>query len=68
MSEWPAALADERRYLQKLASDVRALVAGGKPITVAADTAAASERSRWELFDDYNARNATAAFSQIEWE
>ena len=30
--------------------------------------AAASERARWELFDDYNARNATAAFSEIEWE
>ena len=68
VSEWPAALADERRYLETLASDVRALVARGKPITAAADTAAASERSRWQLFDDYNARNATAAFSEIEWE
>ena len=68
MSEWPAALADERRYLETLASDVRALVAHGEPITVAADTAAASERPRWQLFDDYNARNATAAFSEIEWE
>ena len=68
VSEWPVALADERRYLEKLASDVRALVDNGKSITVAADTAAASERSRWELFDDYNARNATAAFSEIEWE
>jgi quinoprotein relay system zinc metallohydrolase 2 len=68
VSEWPAALADERRYLDRLAADVRGLVAGGKPITVAADSAAASERSRWELFDEYNARNATAAFSEIEWE
>jgi quinoprotein relay system zinc metallohydrolase 2 len=68
VSEWPAALADERRYLERLAADVRGLIAGGKPITVAADNAAASERSRWELFDDYNARNATAAFSEIEWE
>jgi quinoprotein relay system zinc metallohydrolase 2 len=68
VSEWPAALADERRYLETLASDVRALVARGKPITVAADTAAASERPRWQLFDDYNARNATTAFSEIEWE
>ena len=68
VSEWPAALADERRYLERLALDVRGLIAGGKPITVAADTAAASERPRWELFDDYNARNATAAFSEIEWE
>src|SRR3954471_7380961 len=68
VSEWPAALADERRYLERLATDVRGLIAGGKSITVAADKAAASERSRWTLFDDYNARNATAAFSEIEWE
>jgi len=68
VSDWPSALADERRYLEKLAADVRGLVAAGKPITVAADTAAASERSQWELFDDYNARNATAVFSEIEWE
>jgi len=68
VSEWPAALADERRYLNTLATDVRALVASGKPITAAAEHAGASERSRWQLFDDYNARNATAAFSEIEWE
>jgi quinoprotein relay system zinc metallohydrolase 2 len=68
VSDWPAALADQRRYLERLASDVRALVAGGKPISIAADTAAVSERPRWRLFDDYNARNATAAFSEIEWE
>ncbi|SFJ88680.1 hypothetical protein SAMN05216525_1414 [Bradyrhizobium sp. Gha] len=24
--------------------------------------------TQWELFDEYNARNATAAFSEIEWE
>ena len=67
VSEWPAALTDQRRYLETLASDVRVLVARGEPITVAADTAA-SERARWQLFDDYNARNATTAFSEIEWE
>lgn len=67
VSEWPAALADERRYLRTLASDVRELVKSGKPIA-AAGTAAGSERSRWELFEDFNSRNATAAFSEIEWE
>ena len=35
VSEWPAALADERRYLQTLASDVRGLVTSGKPIAAA---------------------------------
>ncbi|WP_370691201.1 quinoprotein relay system zinc metallohydrolase 2 [Bradyrhizobium sp.] len=68
VSEWPAALADQRRYLQTLASDVRALIASGKSITAAAGAAAAAERSRWQLFDDFHARNATAAFSEIEWE
>ena len=68
VSEWPGALADQRRYLEALAADVRKLVARGAPITVAADTAAASERPRWQLFNDYNARNATSAFSEIEWE
>jgi quinoprotein relay system zinc metallohydrolase 2 len=68
VSQWPGALTDQRRYLETLASDVRALIARGEPITVAANTAAASERSRWQLFDDYNARNATTAFSEIEWE
>jgi glyoxylase-like metal-dependent hydrolase (beta-lactamase superfamily II) len=68
VSEWPAALAGERRYLGTLATDVRALVKRGASIKAAADTAAASERPQWQLFDDYNARNATAAFSEIEWE
>lgn len=68
VSEWPMALAGERRYFQTLASDIRASIARGEPIASAAAKAAASERSRWMLFDDYNARNATTAFSQIEWE
>jgi quinoprotein relay system zinc metallohydrolase 2 len=68
VSDWPAALADERRYLSTLLSDVRALNKKGAPIRAAADKAAASEKPHWQLFDDYNARNATAAFSEIEWE
>ncbi|UWU79553.1 quinoprotein relay system zinc metallohydrolase 2 [Bradyrhizobium huanghuaihaiense] len=68
VSEWPAALSDERRYLSTLLSDVRALNKNGEPIRAAADKAAAAERPQWQLFEDYNARNATAAFSEIEWE
>jgi len=49
----------------------RALISRGALLTLIArdaDKAAATERPHWELFDDYNARNATAAFSEIEWE
>ncbi|MBR0686269.1 quinoprotein relay system zinc metallohydrolase 2 [Bradyrhizobium manausense] len=68
VSDWPAALADERRYLMTVLSDVRTSNKKGEPIRTAAEKAAATERPQWELFDDYNARNATAAFSEIEWE
>jgi hypothetical protein len=27
-----------------------------------------SEKSQWTLFEEYNARNATAAFAELEWE
>jgi quinoprotein relay system zinc metallohydrolase 2 len=68
VNEWPAALTDERRYLETLLTDVRSSNKKGEPIRTAADKAAASEQSHWQLFDDYNVRNATAAFSEIEWE
>jgi quinoprotein relay system zinc metallohydrolase 2 len=65
---WPGALDDERRYLQTLSADVRTSVSRGAPLKSATETAGAAEKSRWQLFDDYNARNATAAYSEIEWE
>jgi quinoprotein relay system zinc metallohydrolase 2 len=65
---WPDALEPQRRYLGVLARDVRALIARGSMIGAAAATAGASEKERWELFEEYNARNATAAFSELEWE
>jgi quinoprotein relay system zinc metallohydrolase 2 len=65
---WPSALDDERRYLERLARDCRALIAAGTPLAEAAQMAGLSEKSHWELFLDYNARNATAAFAELEWE
>ncbi len=65
---WPAALRPQRRYLERLRDDIRALIARGATIDTAAQTAAQSEKTDWELFEDYNARNATAAFAELEWE
>ncbi|HET7883713.1 MAG TPA: quinoprotein relay system zinc metallohydrolase 2 [Acetobacteraceae bacterium] len=66
-AEWPQALDDERRYLTVLEQDARRLIAAGTPLSQAVPEIGASERTRWSLFDDYNARNATAAFSELEW-
>ncbi len=65
---WPQAMANERAYLDKLAKDLRGLIAKGSDVDVAAKTAAQSEAAKWQLFNDYNARNATAGFAELEWE
>jgi quinoprotein relay system zinc metallohydrolase 2 len=65
---WPDALAPQRRYLSRIASDVRTLIAEGHSISAAAESAGLSERDAWALFDEFNPRNATAAFQELEWE
>jgi len=68
IDHWPAGLDPQRRYLERLRDDIRALIARGASIDIAAQTAGQSEKSSWELFEDYNARNATAGFAELEWE
>jgi quinoprotein relay system zinc metallohydrolase 2 len=68
VASWPAALQDEKRYLSAIASDTRKMIAAGVPMAQAIPQIGQSERDRWALFDDYNPRNATAAFSELEWE
>lgn len=67
-SSWPQALDGERRYFDVLASDIRKAIAAGTPLAEAVKTAGHSERGKWALFDDYNERNATAAYAELEWE
>ncbi|MER8483803.1 quinoprotein relay system zinc metallohydrolase 2 [Mesorhizobium sp. M1322] len=67
-ADWPQALPAERRYFEVLARDIRKAIADGVPLSEAVRTAGRSERSNWHLFDDYNERNATAAFAELEWE
>ncbi|KXF77536.1 MBL fold metallo-hydrolase [Paramesorhizobium deserti] len=67
-ADWPGALEPEQRYFEALTRDIRAAIAAGVPLADAVKTAAQSERGNWHLFDEYNARNATAAFAELEWE
>ncbi len=68
VAPWPAALKPERAYFERLSADVRAAIARGDSLSQAAQQAGLSERDNWRLFDDYNARNATAAFAEYEWD
>ena len=68
VAPWPKALDDERAYLTRLTADLRAAIRKGESVKAAASEAAAGERDKWRLFEDYNARNATAGFAELEWE
>ena len=65
---WPEALQPQRRYLEALAGDIRRSLADGETLSEAITTAGRSEAANWALFDDYNARNASAAYAELEWE
>ena len=62
------ALAQLTRYLSALRDETRKAVADGAPIEKAVQTVAQSERDHWVLFDDYNGRNVTEAYKELEWE
>ncbi len=68
VAPWPKALDDERAYLTRLTADLRAAIKKGESVKQAAATAGGEERPKWRLFEDYNARNATAGFAELEWE
>ncbi len=67
-SEWPEALEPERRYFEVLAGDLRRAIREGTPLVEAVKTAGMSEAQNWALFDEYNERNATTAYAELEWE
>jgi quinoprotein relay system zinc metallohydrolase 2 len=68
VAPWPKALEDQRAYLTRLTGDLRAAIKKGEGVETTAKTAGRSERGNWSLFDDYNGRNATAGFAELEWE
>lgn len=65
---WPEALAPQRRYLSTLAAEVDALIEAGATIAEAPARVAREEREKWQLFDEFHARNVIAAFAELEWE
>lgn len=66
--DWPKGSENLNRYLDVLISDTRAAIARGDNLGTAAKTVGQSERGNWELFNLFNPRNATVAFTELEWE
>jgi quinoprotein relay system zinc metallohydrolase 2 len=65
---WPDAILPEQHYLETIARDVRAMIKDGETLEKAVAIAGQSERANWQLFDEHNGMNVTAAFTELEWE
>jgi quinoprotein relay system zinc metallohydrolase 2 len=61
-------LAPMRAYLQALEEDARRELDAGERMSDAVTRIGRDQASGWALFDRFNARNATVAFSELEWE
>ena len=66
--DFAATSADLVRYLTVLRDGVRAEIKKNGSIENAIKTVGESEKAKWLLFDDYNVRNVTQAYKELEWE
>ena len=67
-ADWLGALNNEQRYLNAVLTDIRATIKSGGDMGKAMDTAAASEKDKWLLFDIANRRNVNTLYPALEWE
>ena len=67
-ANWKAQLNNEERYLWTLLNDIRNSIKKGEVMEKAMGTAAASERTYWQLFDIVNRRNVNNIYPLLECE
>lgn len=66
--DWPVGAADMVRYLAVLEQDTRQALDAGARLGDAVEVIGQEEAAHWHLFEAYNPRNATVAFTELEWE
>ncbi len=62
------AINNAQTYLQILLNDIRASIKKGLSMEATMDTAAATEKDKWLLFDVANRRNVNTLYPALEWE
>ena len=65
---WDQGTAPLRAYLSALADQTRAAIRAGEAMSEVAAHVGVDHRDGWRGFDEINARNAIAAFKELEWE
>ena len=65
---WPEGGEAQRAYLTGLAEETRRAIARGDSMGSAIELLGKGLEGNWLLFEEYNPRNATAAYKELEWE
>jgi len=65
---WVEALNNAQHYLNVLLADIRASIKKGESMESTMNTAAATEKDKWKLFDIANRRNVNIIYPALEWE
>lgn len=66
--DWPAAAKPIQHYLKVISDEIRTMIKDNRTLSEATATVGLSEKDAWDLFEDYHARNVSAAFAELEWE
>lgn len=66
--DWPAGVEATAGYLAGLVAETRAALDAGESLGTAAEHVGSDLADDWQLFDEFNARNATTAYRELEWE
>ncbi|WP_417672048.1 quinoprotein relay system zinc metallohydrolase 2 [Roseibium sp.] len=61
-------LSPVRTYLEAVRDETRSALNQGQRLGDAAASVGRSQAGNWELFEAFNSRNATAAYTELEWE
>ncbi len=67
-NDLPAALDEERGYLQLLVDEVRGMLKEGVPMEVAMTRVGMPQATKWLLWEQHHRRNVIRVFHELEWE
>ncbi len=67
-ADYPAGAKPTLNYLEALAAQTRKAIAAGESLNTAIKHLGQDLRGDWKEFDEFNPRNATSAYVELEWE
>lgn len=68
IKDWPTSLQPQKNYLLQLTSEIKSMIKQGKTLEYAVENVGMAAKANWQLFDEFNRKNVTMAFAELEWD